>query len=88
MTQTTLFAMFSFSFVMSLTPGPVILMIVTSGVNHGFTKTFSFISGATIGFILLLILMALGLSEIYTFYSHFFSSFGIIWYFFYLLYGI
>lgn len=72
MTQTSLLAMFSFSLIMSLTPGPVILMIVTSGVNYGFRKTFSFISGATIGFITLLILMALGLSQIYTFYSDFF----------------
>lgn len=72
MTQTTLLAMFSFSFVMSLTPGPVILLIVTSGINHGFMKTFSFISGATIGFILLLILMALGLSQFYTLYSNLF----------------
>lgn len=75
MMQTTLLEMFSFSFVMSLTPGPVILLIVTSGVNHGFMKTFSFISGATIGFILLLILMALGLSQFYTLYSNLFFIF-------------
>lgn len=65
MTQTIFLAMFSFSLAMSITPGPVNIMIVTSGINHGFVKTFSFISGATIGFTLLLILIALGLSSIY-----------------------
>lgn len=81
MSQTTLLAMFSFSFVMSIAPGPVILLIITSGVNHGFYKTFSFISGATIGFILLLVLMALGLSQIYNQFTNYFlilEIFGIL----------
>lgn len=78
MSQTTLVAMFLFSFTMSLTPGPVIFMILSSGVNHGFVKTFSFISGATIGFILLLVLMALGLSQIYNQFSNYFLILEII----------
>jgi len=73
MSQTILWAMFSFSLAMSFSPGPVNMMIITSGINHGFVKTFSFISGATIGFTLLLILIALGLSNMFTLYPTLFS---------------
>lgn len=78
MTQTILLAMFSFSLAMSISPGPVNMMIISSGINHGFIKTFSFISGATIGFTLLLILIALGLSNIFTLYPTLFSFLEII----------
>ncbi len=73
MSFTLLLAMFSLSLVMSISPGPVNIMIVTSGINHGFTRTFSFISGATIGFTLLLIMIAFGLSKVYEQYSSTFS---------------
>lgn len=55
-------AMCTFSLVMSITPGPVNLIIVNSGINNGLKKTFAFISGATIGFTLLLLLIGLGLN--------------------------
>ena len=51
-------SMLSFCIVLSISPGPVNAMIVTSGLNNGFRKTFSFISGATIGFTLLLLSIA------------------------------
>lgn len=54
--------MCTFSLVMSITPGPVNLIIVNSGINNGLKKTFAFISGATIGFTLLLLLIGLGLN--------------------------
>ena len=63
------FLMFSFSLAMSISPGPVNIAIVASGINHGFKKTFAFISGATIGFTLLLILTSLGLSKVYEQYA-------------------
>jgi len=78
MTQTILLAMFSFSLAMSISPGPVNMMIITSGINHGFVKTFSFISGATIGFTLLLVLIALGLSNMFTLYPTLFSMLEIL----------
>lgn len=53
-------SMLSFSFVMSISPGPANMLIITSGINYGFKKTFAFISGATIGFTLLLALIGLG----------------------------
>lgn len=73
MTQTILWAMFSFSLALSISPGPVNMMIITSGINHGFVKTLSFISGATIGFTLLLLMVALGLSNVFTLYPTLFS---------------
>ena len=73
MSLTLLFAMFSLSLVMSISPGPVNMMIITSGINYGFKATFSFISGATIGFTLLLIMIALGLSTVYSAYPTVFS---------------
>jgi threonine/homoserine/homoserine lactone efflux protein len=48
-------AMFVFSLTMSISPGPVNMVIVSSGVSHGVRRTMSFVSGATIGFTLLLI---------------------------------
>ncbi|MGB7403473.1 LysE family translocator [Arcobacter sp. KX21116] len=64
MSFTIFLTMFSFALVMSISPGPVNMMIITSSINNGFARTFSFISGATIGFILLLICIGLGLSKI------------------------
>lgn len=40
MTLTTIFAMVTLSLVMSISPGPVNMMIISSGINHGFLKTF------------------------------------------------
>jgi len=60
MTFAILLSMLSLSFVMSISPGPINIMIISSGINYGFKKTFAFISGATIGFTLLLVLIAFG----------------------------
>jgi threonine/homoserine/homoserine lactone efflux protein len=53
-------AMFSFSLVMSISPGPVNMVIVSSGASYGVRKTFSFVSGGTIGFTSLLLFIGLG----------------------------
>ena len=76
MTLTILFTMISFSFAMSISPGPVNMMIITSGINNGFSKTFSFISGATIGFTFLLIVIALGLKTFLDEYPLFLEYLG------------
>jgi threonine/homoserine/homoserine lactone efflux protein len=52
--------MFIFSLTLSFSPGPVNMVIISSGAVHGFRKTFSFVSGATIGFTLLLIFVCFG----------------------------
>lgn len=59
--MTLFFAMFLFSLTMSISPGPVNMVIISSGANHGFRRTLPFVSGATIGFTLLLIIMGFGL---------------------------
>jgi threonine/homoserine/homoserine lactone efflux protein len=53
-------AMTAYSLSMSLSPGPVNIAIASSGASHGVRRTLPFVSGATIGFTLLLV--AVGLS--------------------------
>ena len=60
-----LFAMFSFSLAMSISPGPVNMIILSSGVNYGVKKTIPYVSGATIGFTLLLLFTGLGFCAVY-----------------------
>jgi len=54
-----IFAMFSFSLAMSISPGPVNMIILSSGVDYGAKKTIPYVSGATIGFTLLLLFVGL-----------------------------
>lgn len=58
------FAMFFFSLSMSISPGPVNMVIVSSGANYGIKKTMPYVSGATIGFTLLLLFIGLGFSQV------------------------
>lgn len=57
-------AMCGFSLAMSISPGPVNLMCASSGLQHGFLRTLPFVSGATIGFTLLLIATGLGITKV------------------------
>ncbi|AEI43172.1 LysE family translocator [Paenibacillus mucilaginosus] len=59
-------AMCLFSLSMSISPGPVNLTILSSGVNYGFKRSLPFVSGATIGFTILLAAVGLGLSRLVT----------------------
>ena len=58
-------AMAIFALTMSISPGPVNMVIVASGANHGFGRTLPFVSGATVGFTLLLILVGFGLLGVF-----------------------
>lgn len=60
----TIIAMSIFSFVMSISPGPINLIIVSSGASYGAKRTMSFVSGATIGFTLLLMFVGFGFIKI------------------------
>lgn len=60
---TLLIAMFSFSLSMSISPGPVNITILSSSMNYGFKPTFTFISGASIGFTALLAAVCFGLFQ-------------------------
>lgn len=61
-------AMFSFSLAMSISPGPVNMIVVSSGASYGVRKTFPFVSGATIGFTLLLLFLGLGFYKVIDLY--------------------
>jgi len=73
-----LIAMVSFSLVMSISPGPVNMIIVSSGVSYGVRKTFSFVSGGTIGFTLLLLFIGLGFSKIINLYPYFLKCLAVM----------
>ncbi len=60
-----IFALISFYFVMYVTPGPNNAMVLTSGLKFGFIKTIPHMSGITIGHVLQLILVCLGLGKIF-----------------------
>lgn len=59
--MSVILAMCLFSLSMSITPGPVNLVTLSTGLNYGFKKTIPFVSGATIGFTLLLLAVGSGL---------------------------
>jgi threonine/homoserine/homoserine lactone efflux protein len=71
-------AMFSFSLAMSISPGPVNMVIVSSGANYGVRKTFSFVSGGTIGFTSLLLFIGLGFSKVINLYPYFLKYLAIV----------
>jgi len=73
-----LIAMFSFSLAMSISPGPVNMVIVSSGVSYGIRKTFAFVSGATIGFTLLLLFIGFGFYEVINLYPSILEYLAII----------
>ena len=60
-----IFALVSFYFVMYVTPGPNNAMVLTSGLKFGFIKTIPHMSGITIGHVLQLSLVCMGLGKIF-----------------------
>ena len=58
-------ALVSFYFVMYVTPGPNNTMVLTSGIKFGFSKTIPHMSGITIGHVLQVIVVCLGLGKIF-----------------------
>ena len=53
-----------FALVASITPGPVNIVALSSGARYGFRASQRHVAGATLGFVLLLVLMGLGLHEL------------------------
>ena len=62
-------ALVSFYFVMYVTPGPNNAMVLTSGVKFGFSKTIPHMSGITIGHVLQVIVVCLGLGKLFEMFS-------------------
>ncbi len=54
-----------FTFVSSITPGPNNLMLMTSGLNFGFSRTLPHLFGVAIGFTIMVLLVGLGLSQLF-----------------------
>lgn len=55
-----------FAFAGSITPGPNNLMLLTSGATFGFRRSVPHIAGVIIGFLLLVVLVGLGLMQVFT----------------------
>ena len=76
--MTLLLAMFSFSLVMSITPGPVNMIILSSGISYGVKRTIPYVSGATVGFTLLLLFIGFGFSRFINAYPFFLTYLAIV----------
>ncbi len=57
-----------FAFVSSITPGPNNLMLMASGANFGFRRTIPHMLGVGLGFVLMVVLVGLGLAQIFETY--------------------
>ncbi|RYD21277.1 MAG: LysE family translocator [Spirochaetia bacterium] len=62
MTTAMLISMASFSLAASISPGPVNIVAMSAGMRHGFVRSMWFVTGATIAFVVLLVIVGLGLS--------------------------
>lgn len=59
------YALSLFAFVSSATPGPNNLMLMSSGANFGFRQTVPHLFGVSLGFVIMLILVGLGVSQLF-----------------------
>jgi threonine/homoserine/homoserine lactone efflux protein len=56
--------MAAFALASSISPGPVNVVALSAGARHGLAASMRHVSGATVGFTLLLLLIGLGLHEL------------------------
>jgi threonine/homoserine/homoserine lactone efflux protein len=61
-------ALILFSFVSSITPGPNNLMLMSSGANFGFKRTLPHMLGVGLGFTLMVVLVGLGIIQLFDTY--------------------
>lgn len=59
-----LLSMAAFALAASISPGPVNLVALSAGARHGFKASLRHVTGATVGFCVLLLLTGLGLHEV------------------------
>jgi len=62
--MTVLLSMAAFALASSISPGPVNVVALSAGAQHGFAASMRHVTGATLGFTLLLLLIGLGLHEL------------------------
>ncbi len=63
-TMSLYLSMAAFALAASITPGPVNILVLSSGVQYGFRPSLRLVFGATAGFCLLLLLIGLGLHQL------------------------
>ena len=68
MTYELLTGLALFALVSSLTPGPNNLMLMASGANFGFRRTIPHMLGVSLGFTLMVLLVGLGLAQLFQLY--------------------
>jgi threonine/homoserine/homoserine lactone efflux protein len=57
-------SMAGFALASSISPGPVNIVALGAGAQYGFSASMRHVTGATVGFVLLLLLTGLGLHEL------------------------
>ncbi|MGY2200477.1 LysE family translocator [Pseudomonas gingeri] len=62
--MSVLISMAAFALASSITPGPVNIVALSSGAQFGLRASLRHVTGATVGFTLLLVLIGLGLHEL------------------------
>ncbi|PRX34342.1 threonine/homoserine/homoserine lactone efflux protein [Paraburkholderia sp. BL18I3N2] len=62
--MTALLSMAAFALASSISPGPVNIVALSAGAQHGLAASMRHVTGATIGFTVLLLLIGLGLHEL------------------------
>lgn len=62
------YALAGFAFVSSITPGPNNLMLMASGTNFGFRRSIPHALGVSLGFVLMIIVVGLGLMQVFDAY--------------------
>lgn len=62
--MTLILSMAAFALVASLSPGPVNLVGFNTGLTHGWRPALWHVAGATLGFVVLLVAVGLGLHEV------------------------
>lgn len=58
-------ALIAFAFVTSITPGPNNMMLLASGANFGLRRTLPHMLGVGIGFVVMMVLIGLGLIQVF-----------------------
>lgn len=67
-----------FAFVASVTPGPINIMLLTSGVNFGIRRSLPLFIGANSGYFFVLLAVGLGLGEIFKTYPGLYNFMKIV----------
>ncbi|MCY4274284.1 MAG: LysE family translocator, partial [Gammaproteobacteria bacterium] len=78
MTVEHILAILLFSTIASATPGPNNLMLLFSGINYGFYRTVPHMVGIGIGFTILLIVVGIGIVQVFETYPFVYLSLKIL----------